>query len=106
MIKPFEKPIYVTRPFLPPIEEFCQGLEKIWETRWLTNDGPILRRFTQELCNFFETDNVCLFNNEVHVTLSGAPLISLVKAIKAVTYHNLKIRRSKQGFEVEIVFDV
>lgn len=63
MIKPFEKPIYVTRPFLPPLEEFTQGLSEIWDTRWLTNNGPILRRFTQELGNFFETDNVCLFNN-------------------------------------------
>jgi dTDP-4-amino-4,6-dideoxygalactose transaminase len=63
MIKPFEKPIYVTRPFLPPFEEFCQGLQEIWESRWLTNNGPILQRFTQELCDFFETDNVCLFNN-------------------------------------------
>jgi dTDP-4-amino-4,6-dideoxygalactose transaminase len=63
MIKPFEKPIYVTRPFLPPLEEFSEGLKEIWETRWLTNNGPILQRFTQELCNFFETDNACLFNN-------------------------------------------
>jgi dTDP-4-amino-4,6-dideoxygalactose transaminase len=63
MIKPFEKPIYVTRPFLPPLEEFRQGLEEIWETGWLTNNGPILQRFTQELCSFFETDNLCLFNN-------------------------------------------
>jgi dTDP-4-amino-4,6-dideoxygalactose transaminase len=63
MIKPFEKPIYVTRPFLPPLEEFKQGLEEIWDARWLTNNGPILQRFTQELCNFFETDNLCLFNN-------------------------------------------
>jgi dTDP-4-amino-4,6-dideoxygalactose transaminase len=63
MIKPFEKPIYVTRPFLPPLEEFCQGLQEIWKTRWLTNNGPILQRFTKELCNFFETDNVCLLNN-------------------------------------------
>ena len=63
MIKPFEKPIYVTKPFLPPLEEFRQGLEEIWETRWLTNNGPILRRFTRELGSFFETDNVCLFNN-------------------------------------------
>jgi dTDP-4-amino-4,6-dideoxygalactose transaminase len=63
MIKPFEKPIYVTRPFLPPLEEFKKGLEEIWETRWLTNNGPILQRFTKELCNYFETDNVCMFNN-------------------------------------------
>ena len=63
MVKPFSHPIYVTRPFLPPIEEFSKGLQEIWENRWLTNDGPILRRFTQELSNFFETDNTCLFNN-------------------------------------------
>ena len=63
MMKPFEKPIYVTRPFLPPLEEFCQGLSQIWESRWLTNDGPIIRRFARELCNYFETDNLCLFNN-------------------------------------------
>jgi dTDP-4-amino-4,6-dideoxygalactose transaminase len=63
MITPFEKPIYVTRPFLPPLEEFCKGLEEIWETRWLTNNGPIVQRFTRKLCNYFETDNICLFNN-------------------------------------------
>ncbi|MEW6115757.1 MAG: DegT/DnrJ/EryC1/StrS family aminotransferase [Nitrospirota bacterium] len=63
MIRPFEKPVYVTRPFLPPLEEFCQGLEEIWENRWLTNNGPVLQRFTQEMCNLFRTDNICLFNN-------------------------------------------
>jgi dTDP-4-amino-4,6-dideoxygalactose transaminase len=63
MIKPFEKPIYVTRPFLPPLEEFKQGLEEIWENRWLTNNGPIVQRFARDLCTFFESDNVCLFNN-------------------------------------------
>lgn len=63
MIKSFEKPIYVTRPFLPPLAEFCRDLEEIWESRWLTNNGPVLQRYTQELCNTFETENVCLFNN-------------------------------------------
>jgi dTDP-4-amino-4,6-dideoxygalactose transaminase len=63
MIAPFKNPIYVTRPFLPPLEEFRQGLEEIWDNRWLTNNGPILQRFTQELCNSFESNNVCLFNN-------------------------------------------
>ena len=63
MVQPFEKPIYVTRPFLPPLEKFCDGLKEIWESRWLTNNGPILKRYTRELANYFETDNVCLFNN-------------------------------------------
>jgi len=63
LLQPFERPIHVTRPFLPPLEEFCSGLREIWDTRWLTNNGPILRRFTRQLANYFETDNVCLFNN-------------------------------------------
>ncbi len=53
----------MTRPFLPPLDDFCQGLNEIWETRWLTNNGPILKRFTGELCALFETNNICLFNN-------------------------------------------
>ena len=63
MIEPFPKPVYVTRPFLPPLDEFNKALEEIWDSRWLTNDGPILKRFTSQLCNSFETDNLCLFNN-------------------------------------------
>jgi SHS2 domain-containing protein len=34
------------------------------------------------------------------------PLHRLVKAIKAVTFHNLAIRQTGQGYETEIVFDV
>ncbi|MBI5582151.1 MAG: DegT/DnrJ/EryC1/StrS family aminotransferase [Deltaproteobacteria bacterium] len=63
MIKPFEKPIYVTRPFLPPFDGFCEELKEIWESQWLTNNGPILRRFSDLLSRFFDTDNICLFNN-------------------------------------------
>ncbi len=77
MLKPFEKPIYVTKPFLPPLEEYCQGLKEIWETAWLTNYGPLVRRFTQDLSNFFETDNVCLFNNgtlALQIALQGMGL--------------------------------
>ena len=63
MPKPFEKPLYVTRPFLPPREAFCQGLEEIWDNAWLTNNGPVLRRFTGQLAQYFGTQNMCLLNN-------------------------------------------
>jgi len=61
--RPFGQPIYVTRPFLPPLDEYAAGLREIWENRWLTNNGPVLQRFTGLLSRYFETDNVCLFNN-------------------------------------------
>jgi len=63
MITPFSKPVYVTQPFLPNLEEFCDGLREIWDNKWLTNNGPVLQRYTQRIIEYFNTDNVCLFNN-------------------------------------------
>ncbi len=63
MLDPFQKPIYVTQPFLPPIEEFTKRLKEIWNNKWLTNDGPIVRRFAKQLSIMFESENLCIFNN-------------------------------------------
>ena len=40
------------------------------------------------------------------VEMEGAQITSSEKAIKAVTYHNLKIEKTDQGVETMIVFDV
>lgn len=74
MVKPFEKPIYVTRPFLPSREAFCEALQEVWESRRLTNEGPIAKRFARQLSHLFETDNVCLFSNgtlALQIALAG-----------------------------------
>ncbi|MEO6994049.1 MAG: DegT/DnrJ/EryC1/StrS family aminotransferase, partial [Lacunisphaera sp.] len=59
----FKVPIYVTRPFLPPLSEYCEGLQEIWKNEWLTNRGPVLQRFQNKLCTYFAMENLCLFNN-------------------------------------------
>lgn len=61
--KVFETPQFVTRPFLPPREEFCDALEEIWTNRWLTNEGPLLRRFEERLQHRLDTQNLALFSN-------------------------------------------
>jgi dTDP-4-amino-4,6-dideoxygalactose transaminase len=60
---PFDEPVFVTRPFLPPLEEFMEGVKEIWGSHWLTNNGPTVQRFARQLSNYYETENVCLFNN-------------------------------------------
>ena len=40
------------------------------------------------------------------VMMEGGALRSIEKEIKAVTFHNLQIRETERGLEVEIVFDV
>jgi hypothetical protein len=61
MMKPFEKPVHVTRPFMPPLAEFFRGLNEIWETRWLTNNGPILQRLTEDSATFSKP-TTCVFS--------------------------------------------
>lgn len=64
-MKRFAKPILVTRPYLPPLDEFKKGLEEIWASQWLTNNGPMLQKFQKELSRYLgvpET-NLALFNN-------------------------------------------
>jgi len=58
-----KKTTYVTRPFLPPIDEFIPFLEEIWESRVLTNGGPFHQRLEQELAQYLGVNHVALFTN-------------------------------------------
>lgn len=62
-LRPFDHPITVVRPVLPPLEEFCHGLEGIWKRAWLTNDGPLVRQFSERLKQFCSLENVSVFTN-------------------------------------------
>lgn len=57
------KPIYVTQPFLPPLEEFIPYLEKIWDNKWLTNNGPFHQQLEQALCDYLGVEHLALFTN-------------------------------------------
>lgn len=58
-----EKPIFVTRPYLPPLEEFLPYLEQIWDSRILTNGGPFHRQLEQALCEYLGVEHLALFTN-------------------------------------------
>lgn len=65
------KPIYVTKSFLPPIEEYVEEISKIWKNNWLTNQGEIHQNFEKELKSFLKTNNITLFTNG-HLALETA----------------------------------
>ena len=64
-MKKFDTPILVTRPYLPSLEQYKEGLEEIWSNQWLTNNGPVLLRFHSEISSFLDIpeNNMSLFNN-------------------------------------------
>jgi dTDP-4-amino-4,6-dideoxygalactose transaminase len=56
-------PIYVTQPYLPPLEEFIPYLEKIWESKILTNKGPFHQQLEEALCDYLGVEHLALFAN-------------------------------------------
>ncbi len=57
------KPITVTRPDLPPLEDFLPYLQQIWDSRVLTNSGSFHQRFEAALADYLGVSHVSLFAN-------------------------------------------
>lgn len=58
-----EKKIEVTRPSMPPYEEYIEEIRPIWENRWLTNFGPLHEKLAAQLADFLGVPSVSLFTN-------------------------------------------
>lgn len=69
------KTIPVTQPFLPELSEFVPYLEKIWDNRWLTNNGPLHQELEAKLAEYLAVEHVSLFNNAT---------IALITALQAL----------------------
>ena len=57
------EPIYVIKPFLPPFEEFTEGLKRIWDSKLLTNFGPIYYELLEGLKKYLGVENLSLIVN-------------------------------------------
>ena len=49
--------IYVTKSFMPPIEEYEKYLEHIYASGILTNQGPLVKEFEKKMSEFLGVDN-------------------------------------------------
>lgn len=55
--------INVTRSFMPPIEEYEKYIEQIWESRYLTNEGPFLKELEKQIKDYLGIENVEMLTN-------------------------------------------
>lgn len=70
--------ILVTRPFLPPQEEYQNFIKGIWNRQWLTNMGPLASQLEMNLKDYLKVNHLLFVTNGT---------IALQMAIKAL---NLK----------------
>lgn len=60
---PISKPVYVTQPALPPLDEFIPYLQQIWDNKMLTNGGPFHQQLETELARYLGVPYLSLFAN-------------------------------------------
>ncbi|MDF1549681.1 MAG: DegT/DnrJ/EryC1/StrS family aminotransferase [Bacteroidales bacterium] len=69
------KPITVTQPSLPELEEYTELLKTIWESKIITNNGDFHKQFEIELAKYLKIQNISLFSNGT---------LALIVALKAL----------------------
>ena len=66
-----EEKIYVTKPSMPPIEEYITEIQSIWDEHILTNMGPKHKKLEAELTEYLKVPHVSLMVNG-HMALEMA----------------------------------
>lgn len=71
-----EKQITVTSPLLPDLEEFNALLQKIWSSKWITNNGSFHKQLEKELAEYLKVPYISLFTN------GTLPLLTALQALR------------------------
>lgn len=79
------KPLYVSSPMLPDIEEYMVELKKIWESGFVTNNGPFNQKFENELKNYLKVPTALSFNNGTIALLVALKMFDLKPGSEVIT---------------------
>jgi dTDP-4-amino-4,6-dideoxygalactose transaminase len=55
--------IPVTKPFLPPFEQYQYYLQGIWQRNWLTNNGPLVNELELKLKEYLDVPHLLFLSN-------------------------------------------
>ena len=73
----FDKPVYVTKPMLPPLDEYSAQLADIWDSAWLTNGGQKHAALEAALADRLGASHFSLFNNGTSALLVACQALRL-----------------------------
>ncbi|RTZ47586.1 DegT/DnrJ/EryC1/StrS family aminotransferase [Candidimonas sp. SYP-B2681] len=86
VIPPPEPPIYVTQPYLPPLEEFIPYLQQIWDSKTLTNGGPMHQQLERALCDYLGVKHISLFCNGTIALLTALQALDIQGEVITTPY--------------------
>lgn len=72
-----KSPIYVTQPDLPPLDEFNQYIQQIWDNKIITNNGSFHRQFEKELAEYLGVKYISVFSNGTLALISALQALNI-----------------------------
>lgn len=81
-----QKTTFITRPYLPPLEEFMPYLVEIWDSRHLTNDGPFHHQLEEALGRYLGVPYVSLFANGTLALLTALQALRVTGEVITTPY--------------------
>lgn len=99
-----DKPIYVTQPYLPPLEEFVPYLQQIWDTKVLTNGGPMHQQLEAALSDYLGVEHVALFNNGTIALLTALQALRVTGEVITTPYSFVATAHSLLWHGIKPVF--
>lgn len=81
-----KKPIFVTQPSLPPLNEFYDSLKTIWKTKWLTNAGPFHEEFEKQLAEYLGVKYISLFSNGTLALITSLQALRITGEVITTPY--------------------
>jgi dTDP-4-amino-4,6-dideoxygalactose transaminase len=97
-------PIYVTQPYLPPLEEFIPYLEQIWANRILTNDGAFHQQLEQALCDYLGVKYLSLFTNGTIALITALQALQITGEVITTPYSFVATTHSLNWNGIKPVF--
>ena len=81
-----QKSIYVTEPSMPPLEDFIPYLQKIWESKILTNGGPFHQQLEAALCRYLGVSHISLFANATIALVTALQTLRITGEVITTPY--------------------
>ncbi len=81
-----EKKIFVTQPSLPPLKEFVKSLEKIWDNKWLTNNGKFHQELEKKLSDYLGVKYISLFSNGTLALITALQTLRITGEVITTPY--------------------
>lgn len=80
------QPVTVTSPLLPPLEELIPYLQKIWDSKWITNNGAMHKELERQLAEYLGVEYISLFSNGTLALMTALKALNVAGEVITTPY--------------------